>query len=233
MTKQTFDGVMHGWVSGNNRHWFLHCTIAAVWQNAAMTESQPSILVIDTNPVRAAIIEDGLRADGYARVHVITQTEGLAARIEVMEPDVIVIDLENPNRDMLEDMLQLARAVKKPIAMFVDQSDRRSMEQAIEAGVSAYVIDGFRKDRVRAIMEMAISRFHAFARLERELESAKSALAGRATIDKAKQILMRSRGMTEEEAYTLLRRTAMNQNRKIAEVAESLIISADLLSVEK
>ena len=139
------------------------------------------------------------------------------------------MDLGHPNRDMLEDMLQVARAVKRPIAMFVDKSDHASMEAAIEAGVSAYVVDGFRQDRVRSIMEMAVSRFNAYSRLERELEDARSALAGRDAVDKAKRLLMKTRGVDENAAYTLLRTTAMNQNRKIAEVAESLLMSASLL----
>lgn len=197
-----------------------------------MADAQPSVLVIDTSPARAAIIEDGLRDAGYVDVHTVSETDGLAARIEVLAPDVIVMDLGNPNRDMLEDMLRVARAVKKPVAMFVDRSDRESMEQAIEAGVSAYVVDGFRQDRIRSIMDMAISRFNAFSRLERELESAKSALADRTTIDKAKRIIMQSRNMSEDAAYALMRKTAMDQNRRIAEVAESLILSASMLGGE-
>ncbi|MEP3277586.1 MAG: ANTAR domain-containing protein [Stappiaceae bacterium] len=198
-----------------------------------MNEFDPSILVIDTNPARAAIIEDGLRSEGYLDVTILTETERLAVRIVDCEPDVIVMDLGNPNRDMLENMLQITRAVKKPVAMFVDRSDRQSMEQAIEAGVSAYIVDGFRQDRIKSIMEMAVTRFNAFSRLERELETAKSALADRTTVDKAKRLIMKSRGLDEDEAYALLRKSAMNQNRKIVEVAESLLLSASLLGTEK
>ncbi|MEO0497600.1 MAG: ANTAR domain-containing protein [Pseudomonadota bacterium] len=194
-----------------------------------MLEGSPSVLVIDTQPARAAIIEDGLRAAGYDRVEIITEITGIAQKIEASAPDVIVMDLGNPNRDMLEDMLRITRAVKRPVAMFVDQSDKQSMEQAIEAGVSAYVVDGLRKDRVRTIMEMAISRFNAFSRLERELESAKSALSERTTIDKAKRLIMASRGLDEDAAYGLLRTTAMNQNRRMVEVAEGLLMSAAIL----
>lgn len=194
-----------------------------------MSEGSPSVLVIDTQPARAAIIEDGLRAAGYEHVEIITEITGIAQQIEASAPDVIVMDLGNPNRDMLEDMLSITRAVKRPVAMFVDQSDKQSMEQAIEAGVSAYVVDGLRKDRVRTIMEMAISRFNAFSRLERELESARSALSERGTIDKAKRLIMASRGLDEDAAYALLRTTAMNQNRRMVEVAEGLLMSAAIL----
>ncbi|MCI5078663.1 ANTAR domain-containing response regulator [Oricola sp.] len=194
-----------------------------------MSGRLPSVLVIDDNSVRAAIIEAGLREAGHDRVTVITEIAGIAGKIAALEPDVIVIDLENPNRDMLENMFQLSRAVKRPIAMFVDRSDRDSIEQAIEAGVSAYVVDGLRRERVKPILDMAISRFNAYSRLERELEDARSALQSRKVIDQAKGLLMRSRGMSEEDAYALLRKTAMNQNRKISEVAQGLVLAADML----
>ncbi|MGO4839198.1 ANTAR domain-containing response regulator, partial [Rhizobiaceae sp. 2RAB30] len=142
---------------------------------------------------------------------------------------VIVIDLENPNRDMLENMFQLSRIVRRPIAMFVDRSDSASIEAAVDAGVSAYVVDGLRKERVKPILDMAISRFNAFSRMERELEEARSELAGRKLVERAKGILMKSRGVGEDEAYALLRKTAMNQNRKISDIAQSLVTAAGLL----
>ncbi|MCT7375751.1 ANTAR domain-containing response regulator [Chelativorans salis] len=188
-----------------------------------------SVLVIDENTVRAAIIEAGLREAGHEQVTVVHDVNGIAQRIAEIQPDVIVIDLENPNRDMLEAMFNLSRAVRRPIAMFVDQSDQSAIEAAVDAGVSAYVVDGLRQERVKPIVDMAISRFNAYSRLARELEEAKSALEGRKLVDRAKGILMRSKGISEEEAYTLLRRTAMNQNRKISEIAQSLILASGLL----
>ena len=189
-----------------------------------------SILVIDENRIRAAIIEAGLREAGHERVTIVQDVTGIAARIAEFEPDVIVIDLENPNRDMLENMFQLSRAVKRPIAMFVDRSDAASIEAAVDAGVSAYIVDGLRKERVKPILDMAISRFNAFSRMARELEEARSELETRKLVDRAKGILMKSRGLSEEAAYALLRRTAMNQNRKIGEIAQSLITAAGLLA---
>ncbi len=194
-----------------------------------MAAASLSILVIDENRIRAAIIEAGLREAGHERVTLIHDIAGIAARIAGIEPDVIVIDLENPNRDMLENMFQLSRVVKRPIAMFVDRSDATSIEAAVDAGVSAYVVDGLRKERVKPILDMAISRFRAFSRLERELDEARSELQGRKVIDRAKGILMRSKGISEEEAYVLLRKAAMNQNRKIADIAQSLVTAAGLL----
>jgi len=131
---------------------------------------------------------------------------------------------------MLENMFQLSRAVKRPIAMFVDRSDQAAIEAAVDAGVSAYVVDGLKRERVKPILDMAISRFNAFSRMRRELEEARSELENRKLIDRAKGILMSTRGMSEADAYALLRKTAMNQNRKISEIAESLITAAGLLA---
>lgn len=188
-----------------------------------------SILVVDDNRIRASIIEEGLRDAGHDRVHVITEINEVAARIGDIAPDVVIIDLENPNRDMLEHFFALSRVLQRPIAMFVDKADPGSIEAAVDAGVSAYVVDGMRKERVKPILDMAISRFRAFSRLREELAAAKSELENRKVIDKAKGILMKTRGLSEDEAYALLRKTAMNQNRKISEIAQSLVTAAGLL----
>lgn len=189
-----------------------------------------SILIIDENRLRASIIEAGLRDAGYENLTLVHDVTGIAKRIAELQPDVIVIDLGNPNRDMLENMFQLSRAVKRPIAMFVDRSDDAAIAAAVDAGVSAYVVDGLKQERVKPILNMAISRFNAFARMARELDDVKSELENRKLIDRAKGILMKTRGLTEPEAYALMRKTAMNQNRKISEIAESLITAAGLLA---
>ena len=193
-------------------------------------EATLSVLIIDENRLRATIIEDGLRDAGYTKLTVIHDVQGIARRIADIAPDVIVIDLGNPNRDMLENMFQLSRAVQRPIAMFVDRSDQASIEAAVEAGVSAYVVDGLKQERVKAILGMAISRFNAFSRMSRELEDVRNELEGRKLVDRAKGILMATRGLSEADAYALLRKTAMNQNRKISEIAQSLITAAELFA---
>ena len=159
-----------------------------------------SILVIDENAFRSSIIEAGLHEGGHEDVTVVNDITGLARKIERVQPDVIVIDLENPNRDMLEHMFQLSRAVRRPIAMFVDRTDQASTEAAIDAGVSAYVVDGLRKERVKPILDMAISRFNAFSRLARELEEARSELEDRKTIEQGE-------GHPHEDARACRRRT--------------------------
>ena len=165
-----------------------------------MREDDLSILVVDENRLRARVIEDALHEAGYIRVVVVHEISGLVRRIEETAPDVIVIDIENPNRDALESLFQVSRSVQRPIAMFVDHSDRGMIEAAVEAGVSAYIVDGLKKERVKPILDMAIIRFKAFAKLRSERDDAKRALGDRKLIDRAKGILMQQRGIDEPAA---------------------------------
>lgn len=192
-----------------------------------------SILILDENRIRAAIIEAGLREAGHTRVSIVSDMNGIVRRISETAPDVIVIDLENPNRDQLEHVLQMSRVVDRPIAMFVDRSDTGMMASAIEAGVSAYVVDGLRQDRVKSILDMAVARFNAYSRLRSELEDTRRALEDRKVIDRAKAILIRTRGLSEDEAHHLLRRTAMQQSQKMGDIARALVASAELLLGDK
>jgi len=187
------------------------------------------ILVIDETPIRRAILETGLRDAGFGNVTILGSANGLIEQIYKIDPDVILIDLENPSRDVLEQMFQVSRAVRRPIAMFVEQSDKATIEAAIDAGVSAYIVDGLKKERVKPILEMTVSRFRAFDRMRTELEETKSALKERKVVEKAKGILMKSRGLSENEAYGLLRKTAMGQGKRLVDVAEGLISTFELL----
>ena len=187
------------------------------------------IAIVDENPVRAAILEEGLREAGHLNVARIAERTNLLARLTTLDPDVILIDLESPSRYVLEQMFQVSRVVRRPIAMFVDQSDTASIQAAIDAGVSAYVVDGLKKERIRHILDMTISRFRAFSRLQDELDRTKTALEERKVIDRAKGILMGMRKLSEEDAYALLRKTAMNEKRRIADIAQSIVTAAELL----
>jgi response regulator NasT len=192
-------------------------------------DSSPKIVIVDESPIRAAILEEGLREAGFAGVTHISEMHNLLARIYALDPDVILIDLENPSRDVLEQMFQVSRAVRRPIAMFVDQSDAASIQASVDAGVSAYIVDGLKKERIKPILDLCISRFNAFAKLQDELERTKSALEDRKIIDRAKGILMKVKGLTEEEAYVLLRSTAMREKKKIGEIAQSIMTASELL----
>ena len=192
-------------------------------------ESSPKIVIVDESPIRAAILEEGLREAGFTGVHHISEMQSLLARIYALDPDIILIDLENPSRDVLEQMFQVSRAVRRPVAMFVDQSDAASIQASVDAGVSAYIVDGFKKERIKPILDLCVSRFNAFAKLQDELDRTKSALEERKVIDRAKGILMKVKGLTEDEAYVLMRSTAMREKKKIGEIAQSILTASELL----
>jgi response regulator NasT len=194
-----------------------------------MTDAELRVLIVDQNLARATILEEGLRDAGYRDLIVVRDMQNLMRRILDEEPDVILIDLENPNRDVLEQMFQVSRVVQKPVAMFVDSADRGTIEAAIDAGVSAYVVDGLRKERVRAIVETSVSRFRAFEKLRSELDETRRQLSDRKLIERAKGILMKQRGFTEDEAYEAMRKAAMDSNHRLSEVAQGVITAAGLL----
>jgi response regulator NasT len=194
-----------------------------------MSEPSLRILLVDQNADRAAILEEGLREAGLRDITILREMQSLLRRIVDIDPDVIFIDLENPNRDVLEQMFQVSRSVRRPIAMFVDQADTDTIRKAVESGVGAYVVDGLRKERVKTILDTAVSHFHTFNRLRDELERANQQLEERKLIERAKGILMKEREISEGDAYALLRSAAMNENRRIADVARSVVSTIRLL----
>lgn len=189
-----------------------------------------SIVVVEANRDRALLIVDSLREAGDFDVSVISEVSGLGRRISDRNPDVVLVDITSPSRDMLEELALASGPLDRPVAMFVDRSDDSLTKAAIEAGVSAYVVDGLRPDRIKPIMDAAITRFHMFQRMRAELQATKRALEERKVIDRAKGLLMKARGVNEDEAYAILRKAAMDQGRKVADVAEALVTAAGLLS---
>jgi two-component system, response regulator / RNA-binding antiterminator len=194
-----------------------------------MSEPGLHILLVDQNVMRASILEEGLKEAGYVNVTVVRDMQNLLRRIVDADPDVIFIDLENPNRDVLEQMFQVSRCVRRPVAMFVDRSDTDMIKAAVEAGVGAYIVDGLKKERVKAILDMAVSRFQAFSGLREELEQARRALNERKVVERAKGILMKERGLSEGTAYDLLRKAAMNEGKRVVEIAQAVVTAAGLL----
>ena len=188
-----------------------------------------SIIVVEKDRERALMIVDGLRDAGDFDVMVIAEETGLARRIAQRNPDIVLIDAGNPSRDVLEELTLATAPMERPVAMFVDQSDGALTRAAIEAGVSAYVVDGLRGDRIRPILDATIARFHMLQKIRIELSETRRALEERKVIDRAKGLVMRARGIGEDEAYALMRKTAMDQGRKVAEVAQALVMTADLL----
>ena len=187
------------------------------------------IAIVDESAVRATIIEDGLAELDGCELFVLTERKGLLARIEEIGPDIVLIDLGNPSRDVLEEYFAVSRALARPIAIFVDESDDDAIAASIDAGVSAYVVDGLAANRIRPLLDLAVKRFNAFARLQSELAEAKGKLAERDMIDKAKRILMDSRRLSEPEAYGEMRRKAMQSSKRIADIAEALVTAHELL----
>jgi two-component system, response regulator / RNA-binding antiterminator len=187
------------------------------------------IAIIDESAARAAVIAEGLIASGLSDITVLIERQGLVSRIQELSPDVVLIDLANPRRDELEELFAVSRAISRPIAMFVDRADDSSIEAAIDAGVSAYVVDGMKPERIRSVLDVAIKRFNAFARLRAELDDARGQLAERKAIDAAKALLMKKRGLDEPAAYSALRKAAMDSGRKIGDVADALLTAEKLM----
>ena len=188
-----------------------------------------NILVVEPDASKAQEITGALQAHGWSNVTVIASNAQLAPILTQLDPDLILIGLANPDRDTLEHLSLTSQAKTRPVAMFVDHTDQTMTKAAIDAGVSVYVVGGLHKDRVKPVLETAIVRFQAIQKMQTELTAAKRALTDRKTIERAKGLLMRARNISEDEAYNLLRKTAMGQGRKVADVAEALVTAADLL----
>ncbi|MGP9790837.1 ANTAR domain-containing response regulator [Roseinatronobacter sp. NSM] len=187
------------------------------------------IVIVEPDEARAKLVMESLQPLGH-QITVIAEVSGLARRVREIAPDIVLIDMSDPSRDTLEEMALASGPLERPVAFFVDRTDRDLTQQAIEAGVSAYVVDGLQPERVATVMDAAIARFQMFRRMRVELETTRRALEERKLIDRAKGILMKARSIGEDEAYALLRKTAMDQGRKVAEVASALVTAAGLLS---
>ncbi|MEM7722710.1 MAG: ANTAR domain-containing protein [Pseudomonadota bacterium] len=189
-----------------------------------------TIVVVEEDRDRAHLIVDALREAGDFDVHVIGNVSGLARKIAAFLPDVVLIDIDNPTRDMLEELTLASGPLDRPVAMFVSRAAGNLAREAVEAGVSAYVVDGLQPERLKPVMDAAIARFQIARQMRTELAETRRAPEERKVIDRAKGLLMKARGIDEDEAYALLRRSAMDQGRRVAEVAEALVTAAGLLS---
>lgn len=189
-----------------------------------------NIVVVEEDRERAVAIVDALREAGDHEIQVIGNVTGLARKIAAFMPDVVLIDVDNPTRDMLEELTLATGPLERPVAMFVSDGDAGLARSAIEAGVSAYVVDGLRPGSLTPVMETAIARFQIDRQMRNELAATRRALEERKLIDRAKGLLMKARGIDEDEAYAILRKAAMDQGRRVADVAEALVTTSGLLS---
>lgn len=187
------------------------------------------VLVVDEDPQRAAILESGLLAADAEIAATVAPSEDLVARVRAVRPDIIIVDMDSPSRDTLESMRAINRDQPLPIVMFVDTADSGLIEEAMRAGVSAYVIDGLAAKRVKPVLDVAIARFREVQGLRAELAKTKASLGERKVVERAKGLLMQQRGLSEEEAFRALRKLAMDKNQRLVEVAQALLTYAQLL----
>lgn len=189
-----------------------------------------SIIVVEADRDRALQIVDGLRDAGEFEIDVIADPMGLARQIKAKQPDIVLIDIANPSRDTLEELAIASGPMDRPVAMFVDRSEAGMSDAAIEAGVSTYVVNGLQPTRVKPVLDAAIARFRMFQRMRIELAETKRALEERKVIDRAKGMIIKARGVDEDQAYAILRKAAMDQGKRVADVAAALVTAAGILS---
>ena len=179
------------------------------------------------DPDRSAAIENALRSAGASVILRPDGREPLLAAVARLLPEVVVVGMQRPARDTLDDVRHMPRHAPRPLVMFVDMDDPAFMEAAIEAGVSSYNVVGTRLPDIKPIIQAAIAMFRRFRAIEGELRRAEQGLAERAVIDRAKGVLMRTRRMSEPDAYKWLRRQAMDRGRRIADIAADLLETTD------
>jgi response regulator NasT len=192
-------------------------------------QAQLRVLIVDEDPGRSAILEQALSDGGCRVIAKLSSGEQLAAQVQRHQPDVIIIDIDSPDRDTLEQMHTISRDQPRPIVMFAEDDDSGTIRKAIKAGVSAYIVDGLEGKRVKALMEVAIARFREYQALRDELTQAKNSLEERNDIDRAKALLIKRQGMSENEAHQALRKLAMDQGKKLGEVARNVIAIMEML----
>ena len=188
-----------------------------------------TIVVVEEDRDRAIAIVDALKEACACDISVIGNSSGLARKIAARLPDIVLIDIDNPTRDMMEELTLASGPLERPVAMFVSGAAGEFAQAAIEAGVLAYVVDGLSPERVKPVMDTAIARFAMIRQIRSELAETRRALEERKVIDRAKGLLMKAKGLDEDAAYALMRKAAMDQGRRVADVAEALVTASGLL----
>lgn len=187
------------------------------------------VLVVDEYAERAEVLRDALERAGLEVTASLSSPIALLRTIERLAPEVIVIDTDSPSRDVIEHLVVVSQHGPRPVVMFANDGAPETIREAVRAGVSAYVVDGLDPKRIRTIIDVAVARFEDFQRLRAELAEANLKLAERKLIERAKGVLMKTRGLDEEAAYAFMRKAAMDRKVKLADVAQRLVDAADLL----
>lgn len=188
------------------------------------------VMIVDEVVERAEVLQQALVVSGYEVVAYVPSTFDLHRQVGLLKPDIVIIDTDSPDRDTLENLIVLSRDDPRPIVMFTHDGDGEKIRAATQAGVSAYVVDGMSAERIGPIIDAAVARFDQYYALKREFDEIEEKLADRKVIERAKGILMKSRGLSEEDAFRALRKRAMENNTKLVDVARQLISVADLLA---
>lgn len=187
------------------------------------------VILVDDEPLRARLVREALEAGGFEVVASLGTGAGVCRQVQDLAADVIIVDIDSPDRDTLEDMRRVTFEQRRPVVMFAQDGGADIIQAAVAAGVSAYVVDGLKPERVKPVVDVAIARFAQFQDMRVELDKAKTTLAERKLVEKAKGILMRRRGCAEDEAYHLMRKMAMDQKLRLVDIANKVIDAAQLL----
>ena len=189
-----------------------------------MQTTSLNVLLVDDQPERMQTLHDALHASGHTVVSQLTGVHGLSEHVQQCKPDIVIIDMDSPDRDTLESMAAMSRDAPRPIVFFAEQAqDAVTIGEAIRAGVSTYIADGLQPDRVRPIIETAIAHFHHYQQLRSELDATRDQLASRKVTEKAKGLLMKHHKCSEEQAFKTLRKLAMDRGQKLTDVASEVI----------
>jgi len=192
-----------------------------------------TVMLVDNEPARAAIVERAMLDNGYRVIRRLETTQHLTQAVAECQPDIVIIDIESPDRDMLENMSRLSKDNPRPIVMFAEEDDSSHIEAAIRAGVSAYIVDGMQPSRVKPILQVAVARFREFQALRTELDSVKSQLEERKVIEKAKGLIMKHQHCDEAAAYKALRKLAMDRSQRMIDIAKNVISVMELMGDSK
>jgi response regulator NasT len=188
------------------------------------------VMLVDDSPEDISPLRDSLRQSGYDVVEVTSSADVLLDRVAAMQPDVIIIDSDSPTRDTLEQLSFVSARQPRPIVLFTEDRESATIQAAIKAGVSAYIVAGMQPERLQPILDVAIARFEQERALREELKTAQGRLVERKVVERAKGILMQQKGVSEDEAFRLMRKLAMDRNRKLLDVAQQIIDVSDLLA---
>lgn len=190
------------------------------------------VMLVDDDDTRAAFVTQALLATGNDVVARLSSTEDLLSSVRRVQADIILVDMDNPARDVLDNCAAVTQQIPKPIIFFAKNSDPDKIFDAVRAGVSAYVVDGLSESRLRPILDVAIARFQEHQKLRSELEDMRVRLADRRDVERAKATLARMRNLDEAAAYALLRRSAMAHRVTIGEAARTVLAAADIFDTK-